>query len=188
MKKLLLFLSTCLILVIVITAKNRTEVPVQQTPAQRLYNSIITYASLYDIPIHVAFNIARIETGYLGPHHTNYNHKQKSSAGALGPMQIMPQYASYYAGFKVKKPVLKDSIELNVEISMKMLRDWYNRYDDWGKATGAYNTGRPVINSYARNAVKKNYIDHWVRPDSTDTVPDTLAYLAKVDLVAFLKD
>ena len=80
MKKLLLFLSTCLILVIIITAKDGTEVPVQQTPAQRLYNSIITYASLYDIPIHVAFNIARIETGYLGPHHTNYNHKQKSSS------------------------------------------------------------------------------------------------------------
>jgi soluble lytic murein transglycosylase-like protein len=103
-------------------------------------------------------------------------------------MQIMPQYASYYAGFKVKKPVLKDSIELNVEISMKMLRDWYNRYNDWGKAAGAYNTGKPIMNNYARNAIKKNYIDHWIRPDSTDVVPDTLAYLARVDLVAFLKD
>jgi soluble lytic murein transglycosylase-like protein len=162
--------------------------PIKLNSAQRLYASIMTYAKQYEIPLHIAFNVARIETGYKGPFHDSYNHKQTSSAGALGPMQIMPQYASYYAGFKVKKPVLKDSIELNVEISMKMLRDWYNRYNDWGKATGAYNTGKPIINSYARNAVKKNYIDHWVRPDSTDTVPDTLAYLAKVDLVAFLKD
>jgi len=162
--------------------------PVKLNSAQRLYASIMTYAKQYEIPLHVAFNVARIETGYKGPFHDDYNHKQTSRAGALGPMQIMPQYASYYAGFKVKKPVLKDSIELNVEISMKMLRDWYNRYNDWGKAAGAYNTGKPVINSYTRNAIKKNYIDHWVRPDSTDTVPDTLAYLAKVDLVAFLKD
>lgn len=174
MKKLLLFLVTCLILIIIITAKNRIEVPVQQTPAQRLYKSITTYASLYDIPIHVAFNIARIETGYLGPHHTNYNHKQKSSAGALGAMQIMPQYASYYAGFKVPKSMLRDSIELNVEISMKMLQEWYKRYKDWGKAAGAYNTGKPVMNKYAKNAVKHNYLDFWIKPDTGSHFGDTL--------------
>ena len=35
---------------------------------------------------------------------------------------------------------------------------------------------------------EKNYIDYWIKPDSTDVVPDTLAYLSRVDLVAFLKD
>jgi soluble lytic murein transglycosylase-like protein len=187
MKKLLLVVAT-FATVICIASQFKQPKPVKLTPAQRLYASIMTYSKQYEIPLHVAFNVARIETGYKGPFHDSYNHKQTSSAGALGPMQIMPQYASYYAGFKVKKPVLKDSIELNVEISMKMLRDWYNRYNDWGKAAGAYNTGKPVINSYARDAVKKNYIDYWIRPDSTDVVPDTLAYLARVDLVAFLKD
>ena len=187
MKKLLVIVAI-LATVICIASKFNQPQSIKLNPAQRLYASIMTYAKQYEIPLHIAFNVVRIETGYRGPFHDNYNHKQTSSAGALGPMQIMPQYASAYAGFKVKKPVLKDSIELNVQISMKMLREWYNRYNDWGKATGAYNTGRPVINSYARNAVKKNYIDHWVRPDSTDTVPDTLEYLSEVDLVAFLKD
>lgn len=187
MKKVLLVVAI-FATVVCIASFYDTSQPVKLNPAQRLYASIMTYAKQYEIPLYVAFNVARIETGYRGPFHDEYNHRQTSSAGALGPMQIMPQYASYYAGFKVKKPVLKDSIELNVQISMKMLRDWYNRYNDWGKAAGAYNTGRPVLNSYARNAVKKNYIDHWVRPDSTDTVPDTLAYLSRVDLVAFLKD
>jgi soluble lytic murein transglycosylase-like protein len=187
MKKLLLLVAI-FATVICIASFYDTPQPVKLNSAQRLYASIMTYSKQYEIPLHIAFNVARIETGYKGPFHDSYNHKQISSAGALGPMQIMPQYASYYAGFKVKKPVLKDSIELNVEISMKMLREWYNRYNDWGKATGAYNTGKPIINNYARNAIKKNYIDHWVRPDSTDVVPDTLAYLARVDLVAFLKD
>ena len=187
MKKILLLIAIFATM-ICIASQSKPPQPIKLNPAQRLYASIMIYAQQYEIPLHIAFNVARIETGYKGPFHDEYNHKQTSRAGALGPMQIMPQYASYYAGFKVKKPVLKDSIELNVEISMKMLRDWYNRYNDWGKATGAYNTGKPVINSYARDAVKKNYIDHWIRPDSTDVVPDTLAYLARTDLVAFLKD
>ena len=187
MKKLLI-LTAILAVVICIVSFSDKETPVKLNSAQRLYASIMTYAKQYNVPLHVAFNVARIETGYKGPFHDGYNHKQTSSAGALGAMQIMPQYASHYAGFKVKKPVLKDSIELNVKISMKMLSEWYSRYNDWGKAAGAYNTGRPVINNYARNAIKKNYIDHWIRPDSTDVVPDTLAYLARVDLVAFLKD
>ena len=188
MKKLLLVVATFATVICIASFCNTPSEQVKLNPAQRLYASIMTYAKQYNVPLHVAFNVARIETGYKGPFHDGYNHKQISSAGALGPMQIMPQYASYYAGFKVKKPVLKDSIELNVEISMKMLRDWYNRYNDWGKAAGAYNTGKPIMNNYARNAIKKNYIDHWIRPDSTDVVPDTLAYLARVDLVAFLKD
>ena len=188
MKKLLVIVAVLATTICIASLYYTPSEQVKLNSAQRLYASIMTYAKQYEIPLHIAFNVARIETGYRGPFHDNYNHKQTSSAGALGPMQIMPQYASAYAGFKVKKPVLKDSIELNVQISMKMLREWYNRYNDWGKATGAYNTGRPIINSYARNAVKKNYIDHWVRPDSTDTVPDTLEYLSEVDLVAFLKD
>jgi len=187
MKKLLI-LAASIAAVICIVSFSIKETPIKLNSAQRLYASIMTYAKQYNVPLHVAFNVARIETGYKGPFHDEYNHKQTSRAGALGPMQIMPQYASAYAGFKVKKPVLKDSIELNVKISMSMLREWYNRYNDWGKAAGAYNTGRPVMNSYARNAIKKNYTDHWIKPDSTDIVPDTLAYLSKVDLVAFLKD
>jgi len=187
MKKLLI-LAASIAVVACIVSFSIKETPIKLNSAQRLYASIMTYAKQYNVPLHVAFNVARIETGYKGPFHDGYNHKQISSAGALGPMQIMSQYASHYAGFKVKKPVLKDSIELNVKISMKMLSEWYSRYNDWGKAAGAYNTGRPVINNYARNAIKKNYIDHWIRPDSTDVVPDTLAYLARVDLVAFLKD
>jgi soluble lytic murein transglycosylase-like protein len=90
-------------------------------------------------------------------------------------MQIMPQYASHYAGFKVSKVMLRDSIELNVEISMKMLNEWYKRYKRWDKATGAYNTGKPIINKYAKKAVVKDfYLSRWIKPDTLIATPDTV--------------
>jgi soluble lytic murein transglycosylase-like protein len=144
-------------------------------PAQRLYVAINKYAEQYNIPLYIAYNVACLETGYRGPHHNTYNHRQTSSAGTLGAMQIMPQYASHYAGFKVSKAVLKDSIELNVEISMKMLNEWYTRYKRWDKATGAYNTGRPIINKYAQRAVVEDfYVKRWIKPDSLPSVSDLL--------------
>jgi soluble lytic murein transglycosylase-like protein len=172
MKKVLLTVAT-LATVVCVASFSNTPQPVKLNPAQRLYASIMTYAQQYEIPLHIAFNVARIETGYKGPFHDGYNHKQTSSAGALGPMQIMPQYASHYAGFKVSKAVLLDSIELNVEISMKMLNEWYKRYKRWDKATGAYNTGKPIINKYAKKAVIEDfYLNRWIRPDSLPAVFD----------------
>jgi len=188
MKKLLmtfvaLFTVTCLILGFSnIGSPSKPKL----NPAQRLYTAIMYYAPMYDIPLHVAFNVARIETGYLGPFHMKYNQKQTSYCGAEGAMQIMPQYASYYAGFKVTKKQLRDSVELNVEISMKMLRDWHDRYKDWSKATGAYNTGKPVLNTYAKNAVKLNYMDWWIKPDSNYIVLDTLINVSDTTHYALL--
>ena len=72
-------------------------------------------------------------------------------------MQIMYKYASYFAGRKVTKNELRDSIEFNVNLSMKILAQNYKRYKSWKKAAGAYNTGKPVINHYAKEAVKKDY-------------------------------
>ena len=33
---------------------------------------------------------------------------------------------------------------------MKMLSSHYSKYKDWGRACGVYNTGKPIINSYAK--------------------------------------
>ncbi len=166
MKKLfVLILATLTICVLAGTTNEREKIVL--TPAQRLYIAINQYATEYKIPLHIAYNVAVLETGYKGPYHDSYNHKQTSKAGAVGAMQIMPQYASHYAGFKVSKTMLRDSIELNVEISMKMLNEWYKRFKRWDKATGAYNTGRPIINKYAKKAVVEDYyLTRWIRPDS----------------------
>ncbi len=135
------------------------------TPAQRMYDAIIFYADSFGVPLHIAFNIAHIETTYRGPNDSLYNHKKTSRCGALGPMQIMPQYASYHAGFPVTKKALRDSIELNVMISMKIMAANYRKTKSWIKSAGKYHTGKACIDSYAKKAVQKDYRKHWVDYD-----------------------
>ena len=130
---------------------------VNSAPAIQMYFYIKKYAKKYGIPESYAFACAYQETRYEGPLDLDYNHKQESHAGAVGPMQIITKWAHPFAGRRVSEHEFKHNIKLNVEISMKMLRKWYTMYHDWVLAFGAYNTGRPVRNSYARAIVNEQY-------------------------------
>lgn len=135
------------------------EEVVNSAPAIQMYFYIKKYSKEYGVPEAYAFAVAYQETGYKGPLDFDYDHKRVSSAGAVGPMQIIPRYAGRYAGRPVTSEELKNDIQLNVRVSMKMLRSWYNIHRDWGLAAGAYNTGRPIMNEYARAVANKEY--HW---------------------------
>ncbi len=157
MKKLLI-LASCLTLI-----SGTTYKPVEKpSHALRMYRAIMLYSGMYQVPRHVAFNIAHLETTYRGPQDSTYNPSRVSKAGAMGPMQIRYKYASYFAERKVTKSELRDSIEFNVNLSMKILAQNYKRFKSWAKAAGAYNTGRPIINHYAKEAVKKDYERNWL--------------------------
>ena len=118
-------------------------------PCMQMYNCIKQYADTFDVPLRFAFGIANAETGYRGPFHWNYNHAQGSSAGALGPMQIMLPTARSNNHDNVSREQLRNDIEYNVRTSMKVLRKLYNKYGDWKIVFGCYNTGRPCVNGYA---------------------------------------
>ncbi len=169
MKKLfVLILATLTICVLAGTTNEREKIVL--TPAQRLYIAINQYAAEYKIPLHIAYNVAVLETGYKGPYHDSYNHKQTSKAGAVGAMQIMPRYASYFAGRKVTKTELMHDLETNVWLSMKILSQHYSKYKNWATACGAYNTGQPVLNKYAKFCGDNlNFVKHWVNLDSSKT-------------------
>jgi soluble lytic murein transglycosylase-like protein len=161
MKSFIAVVSVSVLLALVLMSNSKPKV--ELTAAERMYSAITAYADTFNVPLHIAFNVATIETSYRGPEDSTYNHKRISSAGAVGPMQIMPKYASWFAGFPVKRQELKDSIELNVWLSMKILNYQYNRFGTWEKALGAYNTGRPIINSYAKKAINpKYYLSKWM--------------------------
>ena len=138
----MLGVAACMLISATFT-KPKPEIP---SDAVRMYRAIMLYSGMYQVPKHVAFNIAHLETTYRGPQDSIYNPSRASKAGALGPMQIMYRYASHFAGRKVTKTELRDSIEFNVNLSMKILAENYKRYKSWAKAAGAYNTGRPIIN------------------------------------------
>lgn len=127
-------------------------------PCLQMYYYIKKYAKQYDIPLNYAFGLAYEETGYRGPFHWEYKHGQTSCVGALGPMQIMPTTAEWMEGKPINSYKLRENIELNVRISMKLLRHLKDRYKDWNLVFGCYNTGRPCINEYARDIYNKNYI------------------------------
>ena len=121
----------------------------------KMYYCIEKYSKVYNIPKQYAYGIAYMETKFTNPFQWGYDHRQISSAGALGPMQIMlPTAKSVWNDNDITKEKLLYDIEFNVETSMKYLSILYSQYKDWKKVFGCYNTGQPIVNSYANNVYK----------------------------------
>ena len=134
------------------------------TISLQMYESIEHWSDSFNIPKHIAYNVAWLETRYQGPFHFDYNPYQTSSAGAVGPMQIITRWAKPYVRKRLSEKELKTNIDLNVKISMQMLRKWYSIHHDWTLACGAYNSGSPIRNDYAVYATtNKDYKNKWER-------------------------
>lgn len=125
-------------------------------PCLQMYYSIEKYSKEYGVPRNYAFGIAYAETRYGGPFDWTYDHRRASSAGAVGPMQIIPKYADPYIKGSFTRDDLKNDIDLNVKTSMKMLKRWKQIHGSWDLAFGAYNTGRPCVNDYAKTVLAFN--------------------------------
>lgn len=132
----------------------------------KMYYLLEKYSNEYSIPKYIAYNVAYLETGYKGPFHWSYNPHQVSFAGALGPMQIMPKTGEWLTDGKSTKQSLKMDIELNINLSMKLLRWLHDKYGDWAIVCGYYNTGYPMVNDYAEYcSSNKNYKKKWIKLD-----------------------
>jgi hypothetical protein len=54
-------------------------------------------------------------------------------------------------------------MELNIMTSMKLLNKLFKQYKDWSLVCGWYNTGKPIINEYARYcSSNKDYKSKWL--------------------------
>lgn len=132
--------------------------------SMKMYECLEKFSDLYNIPKYIFFNIAYLETRYRGPMDENYKHNLTSRCGALGPMQVMPSTANFICKEKVNRHKLKNDIELNVEISAKVLRHLHDKYNDWSLVCGYYNTGKPKVNKYAKFCVDNvDYQSNWVQ-------------------------
>jgi soluble lytic murein transglycosylase-like protein len=130
-----------------------------------MYYLLVKASDKYKIPRHILFNVAYLETGYKGPFHWNYNPYQTSFAGAQGPMQIITRWSHSYAGRRLTPTELRTNLELNIDISCKMLVRLKRMYNRWDLALGYYNTGHPRVNHYAQYASRTyNYENKWIRP------------------------
>ena len=126
------------------------------------YYLIEKYAEEYSVPKYIAYNVAFLETRYQGPFDWTYNPFLTSSAGAVGPMQVMVRTAEYINKTDITKSKLKNDLDLNISTSMKLLSKLYGQYKDWALTCGYYNTGYPKINDYASFCVNnKDYTKNW---------------------------
>lgn len=131
----------------------------------KMFYFIEKYSKEYNVPKYIAYNIAYKETRYLGPFHWGYNHKQTSSVGALGPMQIMLSTSEFINKEKINANTLKNNIEYNVRTSMRLLNYLHKKYKKWDVVCGVYNTGKVLVNDYALFcSTNKNYKELWVKP------------------------
>ncbi len=126
----------------------------KSAPPLEMFYAIQTFSDKYEVPRSYAYGIAYKETGYTGPFDYDYRQGLTSSAGALGPMQVMYSTAKYmWPNRDFSRDYLKEDIQFNVETSMKFLRHLHNKYNNWEIALGYYNTGDPIITSYSKFVV-----------------------------------
>lgn len=146
----------------------------------KMYYYIRAYADTFNIPHQYAFGVAYVETHYSGPLDSTYNPRQCSRCGALGPMQIMPATARLIEGKSVSNKKLKNDVEYNVKLSMRLLRILYDKYGNWKLVFGAYNTGKPIVNNYALKVF--NYDIPWSSEEakSAAEVYDASTYIGSV--------
>lgn len=126
----------------------------------QLYYYTKRYCAEYDIPETIAFNMAKLETGYDGPMDLKYNPERISTGNALGAYQVLLGTGrDMYEGKRqeLTRNMLLTDMRLNTKLAMKYLRYLYDRYGSWKIACGFYNTGYPIVNEYARFAVRYYY-------------------------------
>lgn len=120
----------------------------------KIYYLIKKYSKEYNIPEKYLYNVIELETGYTGPFHYEYLHSQTSYMGAEGPFQLMLPTAKFISNNNnLTKYDIRYNIELNVELAIKYIDYLRNRYNNWAIVFAIYNTGRPIINNYAKKVI-----------------------------------
>jgi len=91
------------------------------------------YARKYGIPLHIARNLVRLESGG--------QQDAVSPSGARGVMQLMPETANAL-GIDIDDP------EQNIEGGMRYLRLQYDRFGRWDLAVAAYHAGPAAVHRH----------------------------------------
>jgi soluble lytic murein transglycosylase-like protein len=134
----------------------KKHVDVENAPnSVKMYYYILKYSKIYGIPKNIAFGMARFESSYNGLFDWGYNPNISSSSNAYGALQIKTSTAKYInkkyyiTEEDISKESLINNLDLNINIGLCYLHYLYKKHGSWDLALGAYNTGKPKVNSYA---------------------------------------
>lgn len=107
--------------------------------AQKWASALANAESLHDIPPGLLSRIAYQESHFV---QSIIDGTQSSPAGALGMMQLMPQY---FDTVRRAIPFSDQDTSDQIEQAATLLSSLYNQLGDWTSATAAYNAGAGAI-------------------------------------------
>lgn len=116
----------------------------------------------YNIPTNLLARIAYQESSFLPDVITG---ARVSSAGALGIMQLMPQY---FSTVQVPLPFSVADTQAQIAQAAQLLSSLYSHFGDWSLAIAGYNDGQGNIDSYLAGS-------HSLPQQTTDYVSEVLA-------------
>lgn len=117
---------------------------VQQGP--KWMPSLNAFEDIYLIPRNLLARIAYQESHFRPD---IISGAKASSAGALGMMQMMPQY---FASVRVPTPFTDADTTAQIEEAARLLSNLFSHFGDWGLSVAAYNAGQGTIDKYVAGA------------------------------------
>lgn len=119
-----------------------TEYWLQSANAQKWAAALAAAEKQYGIPSGLLSRIAYEESHFIT---SIINGTQASSAGALGMMQLMPQY---FSTVNVPIPFTDSDTLAQIDQAAQLLSSLYQQFQNWPNAIAAYNAGAGTVQSY----------------------------------------
>lgn len=130
------------------------------------------YSEKYDVPEHIIWSVIKAESGF--------DYRAKSSAGAIGLMQMMPETFEDLTDNHLKEyfdsGMLFDA-ETSIRYGTYYLAYLYRYYGDWSVVFAAYNAGLGNVNEWLED-------ERYSSDGKTlDKIPfkETRSYVSKVE-------
>ena len=134
-------------------------------------NFVFESATQNDVSSSLVFAVIKAES--------KFNKNAKSTANAIGLMQVKLSTANYMLALENKSPISETELfdpQTNIELGTKYLKYLSKKFDDIQVVICAYNAGETVVNDWLKNS------DYSKDGKSLDKIPyqETENYLQKV--------
>lgn len=132
------------------------------------YDTVVKYSEKYGVPAELILSVIKVES--------NFDSSAKSSAGAIGLMQIMPSTYEWLAE-GLGDPTFSSMLyspDTNIKYGTYYLKYLYSKFGSWERAIIAYNWGEGNFSDFLEN---QGYTDG---DYSSIPVKETRNYIKKV--------
>ena len=161
-----------LLLILFVALVTRDRVDRQLYP--RHYEAYVrTYSQQFGVPEPLVYAVIRTES--------DFDCTARSSAGAVGLMQLMPDTYAWLAEYHLHEsgtPSRLTDAQTNIRFGVYYLRLLYDRYGSWLEACAAYNAGPGNVDAW----LEDEDLTHTDGTLDADAIPfsQTYAYVAMV--------